>query len=123
MKFAQRLGIVFLFAITMGINPAMAQAPRNCAVPLPLPNYPVQWNYYVPAIPGQQGQKETKEQAPSVYRVPGDRFLVIDSISLKGTVPANTYVAIELRTLIPTLPQAIRPNWVRHFIFSQGGGS
>ena len=95
---------------------AFGQVPCN---PRIVPRVPVQVTMYVPAQNAAASStipyKMVVQQVP--LPVASNRFLVIDSISIKGTHPGNSYLAIELRTtvVVPARPT----DWVRHFIYSK----
>jgi hypothetical protein len=53
--------------------------------------------------------------------VPAGRFAIIESIALKGTHPANTYLALELVTGLRTLDG--RGSFARHFLYQRVTGT
>jgi hypothetical protein len=104
---------------------------RICSVPFPFPRLPIQANAYLPAVAAAQNISiPMKTQIIALpIAPPRDRFLVIDSVAVKGTHPSNTYLAIELRTTttvsVAQVGQSVGPAlpaqqlWVRHFLYTK----
>jgi hypothetical protein len=57
----------------------------------------------------------------NVLAVPVDRIAVIETVAVKGTQSAGTYLAIELKTVIKgmNLPVPQIPGFPRHFLFAR----
>jgi hypothetical protein len=113
--------LIWCAAALLTATNIQAQPGRTCVVP-PQPRLPVQWNVSIPPQAAQQSTPNKVQVVPIVNPVPSDRFLVIDSVAIKGVVSQNTYLAIELRTVLRT-PSGEKPVWVRHFLHSQATGN
>jgi hypothetical protein len=82
---------------------------------------PFQFTQTVPAFASQQGSDQLKARLTKlVSAVPAGRFAVIESVALKGTHPANTYLALELQTGLRTLDG--RGSFARHFLYQRVTG-
>jgi hypothetical protein len=121
----RKSGVAFLIwcaVALLTVTNIHAQPGRTCVVP-PQPRIPVQWNLSIPPQAAQQNTPNKVQVVPIFSNpMPSERFLVIDSVAVKGVVPQNTYLAIELRTVLRT-PSGAQPLWVRHFLHSQATGS
>jgi len=108
-----------------------AHAQRDCSVVNPFPRLPVQATQMLPAVAAMDNSKGAQIVMLTGMTPPRDRFLVIDNIAIKGTHPAKSYMALELRTTVTVSPPArltwsvgpVAPQqqvWTRHFLYERG---
>jgi hypothetical protein len=115
------------------VVPAAARAQGAACTPTPLairfPAIPVQFmGTFDPNVPGPGDSpltpKET-ERLRTLYVVQPDRYLLIQSIAVKGTHPAKSYLALELVTDAPAVVIDNRgavnyvPLRARHFLYAR----
>ena len=127
MKTIRALACLILVVIG-GVTNVAAQPRRNCQTPSFYPRLPVQATVILPATPAQTGSAamRVRPTALSAVTPPQDRFLLIDSVAVKGGHPASAYLAIELRTSVaaryfeapPILATPNQQSWTRHFLYS-----
>jgi hypothetical protein len=117
------------FLVSGSVLPVLCQ---TCPSPLgnTYPSVPFQVTKTLAAFAPQQGSAPLKLNGDRLLYVPAERYAVIESVAIKGTQPAGTYLAIELQTALRTMaltgPAAGRfGNAIssRHFLHTRQTGS